>query len=183
MNGSFVRRRADDSHNAVSPVFLEQTYNADSKEESGIDGISMNATTRSKWVYTKPVTTAVSSQLKSMLHQHFANPHHEYGRAHVARDLQTVQKVVAAMLTNLFTATVVSLANISTGQQAAPDVEVDLTNVKEISVKAVSESLSGNQMTTKVVKLKTIYTQNAKAMKPKVQSTGHGKSDEVADLL
>ena len=78
MNGAFVGRRADGSHNAVSPdMLLEQTYNADAKEESGLDAIALNIAARTKWVYTKPVTAAVSAQLKSMLHLHGDNSHHE----------------------------------------------------------------------------------------------------------
>lgn len=37
MNGRFVGRRSDGSHNAVPPdMLLEQTYNADAKETSGL---------------------------------------------------------------------------------------------------------------------------------------------------
>ena len=64
MNGAFVGRRADGHHNGVSPnMLLEQTYNADAKEKSGLDGITLNIAARAKWVYTKPVTAAVSTQL------------------------------------------------------------------------------------------------------------------------
>ena len=78
LNGAFVGRRADGNHNAVSPdMLLEQTYNADAKEESGLDAIALNIAARTKWVYTKPVTAAVSAQLKSMLHLHGDNSHHE----------------------------------------------------------------------------------------------------------
>ncbi len=97
VNGAFVGRRADGHHNGVSPdMLLEQTYNADAKEESGLDGITLNAAARTEYVYTKPVTAAISAQLKSMLHLHSANPHHESGRARVTRDAETVLKVVAA---------------------------------------------------------------------------------------
>ena len=44
MKGAFVGRRADGSHNSVSlDLLLEQTYNADAKEASGHDGITLNA--------------------------------------------------------------------------------------------------------------------------------------------
>ena len=87
MNGAFVGRRSDGHHNGVSPdMLLEQTYNADAKEESGLDGITLNVAARTKWVYTKSVTAAVSAQLKSMLHLNSANPHHECGQTRVARD-------------------------------------------------------------------------------------------------
>ena len=48
--GAFVGRRA----HVVSPdMLLEQTYNADAKEESGLGGITLNVAARTKWVYTK----------------------------------------------------------------------------------------------------------------------------------
>ena len=69
LNGAFVGRRSDGYHNAVSPdMLLEQTYNADAKEKSGLDAITTNEAMRSKWVYTKHITSAASTQLKSMLH-------------------------------------------------------------------------------------------------------------------
>jgi len=38
----FVGRRATGAHNAVSPdMLLEQTYDADAKEQSGLDGITV----------------------------------------------------------------------------------------------------------------------------------------------
>ena len=66
MQGAFVRRRATDAHNAVSPdMLLEQSYNAHAKEQSGLDGITLSEATRTKWVYTKPVTASISAELKS----------------------------------------------------------------------------------------------------------------------
>ena len=60
MNGAFVGRRADGRHNFVSlDMLLEQTYNADPKEESGLGGITSNEASRTKWVYTKSITAAV----------------------------------------------------------------------------------------------------------------------------
>ena len=54
MNGAFVGRRADRHHNGVSDILLdillEQTYNADAKEESGLGGITLNVAARTKWV-------------------------------------------------------------------------------------------------------------------------------------
>ena len=46
MPGAFV-----DKHNCVSPdMLLEQTYNADAKEASGLDGITLNPAAWMKWV-------------------------------------------------------------------------------------------------------------------------------------
>ena len=66
-------------------MLLEQTYNADAKEESGPDGTTLNVAARSKWVYAKPVTAAISAELKSMLHLNTANPHHESGHKRVTK--------------------------------------------------------------------------------------------------
>ena len=42
MNGCFVGRRSAGSHNAVSPdMLLEQTYNANAKESSGLGGLTV----------------------------------------------------------------------------------------------------------------------------------------------
>jgi len=184
LNGAFVGRRADENHNAVSPdMLLEQTYNADAKEESVLDAITLNIAARTKWVYTKPVTAAVSAQLKSMLYLHGDNPHHESGQIRLARDVDTVLRVLAGMLTNPFMATATSLVNISTGQHAESEVEADLIHAKDIGLKALSDYLSGNQKKTNVVKLKTFHIQTAQAKKSKPQSAVPGKSDEVAALL
>ncbi len=66
MHGAFVGRRAAGTHNAVSPdMLLEQTYNADAKEQSGLDGITLNEAARTKWIYTKPITAAISADAAS----------------------------------------------------------------------------------------------------------------------
>ena len=83
--------------------------------ESGLYGITLNIAARTIWVYTKPVTAAIYTQLKTMLHLHSPNPHYELGAIHVARDSEMVVKVTAAMETNLFNITTTNLINISTG--------------------------------------------------------------------
>jgi len=90
--------------------------------------------------------------------------------------------VIAAIDTNPFSATLTALINISTGQHADPVVQEHLTGVKELGLKALSCSISGDQKKTSIVKLKTFHTQNAKPKK----STGQGatgKSGEVVALL
>ena len=69
-------------------MLLEQTYNADVKEESGLGGITHNEAARTKWVYTKSVTAAVSNQLKTMLHLYSEtdNLHDEAGETRVKGD-------------------------------------------------------------------------------------------------
>ncbi|KAJ4932499.1 hypothetical protein JOQ06_010919 [Pogonophryne albipinna] len=141
---------ADGNHNGVSPdMLLEQTYNADAKEASGLDGITLNRAARMKWVYTKPLTAAISAELKSTLHLHSSSPHHESGWSHVKRDAEMVVKVMAAVETNPFTTATPSLINISTGECADPTVKDNLS-VKAVGLKALSESLSSDQKKTSV---------------------------------
>ena len=66
-------------------MLLEQTFNADAKEDGGLFGITMNAAARCKWMYTKPITADVSSRLMGMLHlnSEIDNPHHEAGLSRV----------------------------------------------------------------------------------------------------
>ena len=105
MHGCFVARRSSGSHNAVSPdMILEQTYNADAKEESGLDGIADNDAARSKWILTKPITAEVSSKLKDMLnvHQTSCHNHHENHPSCILRDLQFVENIIACIHSNPF---------------------------------------------------------------------------------
>ena len=95
-----MSRRSDGHYNVVSlDMLLEQTYNADAKEESGLGGITCNYSARIKWVYTKSVTAAVRNQLKAMLHLNSEtdNPHHEAGETIVKRDAEMVNHVMAAI--------------------------------------------------------------------------------------
>ena len=66
-------------------MLLEQTYNADAKEDSGLGGITRNESARTKWVYTKSITAAGSNQLKAMLplNSETDNPYHEAGETRV----------------------------------------------------------------------------------------------------
>ncbi len=117
-----------------------------------------------------------------MLHLTTSHPHHESGPTRVARDAEMVQKVITAIETNPFSATMTALVNISTGQHADAIVQEHLTGVKELGLKALSSSISGDQKKTTIVKLKTFHTQNAKAKKSTGKSAT-GKSDEVTALL
>ena len=59
------RRRAKGAHNSVLlDLLLRQTYNADVKEASSLDGITLEELAQNKWVFTKPLTAAVSAELK-----------------------------------------------------------------------------------------------------------------------
>ena len=184
VRGAFVSRRSDGHHNAVSPdMLLEQTYNADAKEESGLGGITRNEAARTKWVYTKSVTAAVSNQLKAMLHLNSEtdNPHHEAGETRVKRDAEMVNHVMAAIDINPFRITSEYLINIHTGQNADPEVHHDLTNVENIGMKALSVSLNSDKKTTTTVKLKTFHSQSL--AKPNGKRGMATKSDEVSALL
>ena len=144
------------SPQGVSPdMLLEQTYNADAKDKTSIDGITLNFAARTIWVYTKPVTAAVSTQLETMLHIHTSNP----------------QGISSNMI------------NISTWQCADNAVKDNLIREKELGLQELSDSISGDQQKTTAVRLKTFYTQNASRKKYKHQPAGPRKNDEVAALL
>ncbi|XP_033935957.1 uncharacterized protein [Pseudochaenichthys georgianus] len=133
----------------------EQTYIADAKEASGLDGITLNRAARMKWVNTKPLTTAISAEPKSTLHFHSSSPYHESGWSCVNMDAEMVVKVMAAVETNPFTT---ALINISTGECADATVKDNLTSVKAIGLKALSELLSSDQKKACAVKLNTFHT-------------------------
>ena len=184
MAGAFVGRRTNGHHNAVSPdMLLEQTYNADAKEASGLGGITQNTAACTKWIYTKSVTAAVSSQLKAMLHlnSETENPHHESGQTRVSRDAELVSNVMAAVESNPFMTSSPQLINIATGQHAQSEVQHDLTHVKAIGHQALAKSVENLQKKTSTVRLNTFQTQN-KAKKSGKTITP-GKSDEVTALL
>ena len=125
------------------------------QDKTGLDGITLNIAARTKWVYTKPVTAAVSTQVKTMSHLHTSNPQ--------------------GIPTNMI--------NISTWQCADNAVKDNLIREKELELQELSDSISGDQQKTTAVRLKTFYTQNASTKKSKHQPAGPRKSDEVAALL
>lgn len=183
LDGAFVGRRSAGEHNAVSPdMLLEQTYNADAKEASGLDGITLNKGARTKWVYTKHITAAVSAELKTMMHLNNAQPHHESSAKRVSHDIELVIKMLAAIETNPFTSQSKNLVNISTGQCADDAVKTHLTSVKELGTQALNSALKNNQPATVKVKLQTFYTQNLKPKKTRAKAVA-GKGDEVSALL
>ncbi|KAK1901877.1 O-methyltransferase cnsE [Dissostichus eleginoides] len=163
-------------------MLLEQTYNADAKETSGLNGITLNRAARMKWVYTKPLTAAISLELKFMLHLHSSSPHHESGWSRVNRDAEMLVKIMAAVETNPFTTAATFLINISTGECADPTVKDNLTGLKALS-ESLSESLSSDQKKTSVVKLNTFHTQNRMKPKKSGKTFAPGKSNEVTALL
>lgn len=183
MEGSFVGRHAAGEHNGVSPdMLLEQTFNADAKEASGLDGITLNKAARSKWVYTKPITASVSAELRSMLHLNSTQPHHESGPKRVAHDNELVTKIVAAIEVNPYTSTSMNLINITSGECADDTVKNHLTSVKELGTKALNDALESKKSATVKVNLQTFHTQNQKPKKTKTKASA-GKSEEVSALL
>jgi len=84
---------------------------------------------------------SISAALESMLHLTTSNPHHEFGPTRVARDAEIVLKVIAAIDTNPFSATMTALVNISTGQLADPVVQEHLRGVNQLGLKALSCSI------------------------------------------
>jgi len=162
-------------------MLLEQTYNADAKEESGLDGITQNEAACTKWVYTKAVTAAVSYQLKSMLHlnKETENPHHEASATRVTRDAALVLSVMEEVKSNPFTNATSHLINIFTGQHASPETQKQLTEVKQIGLMALSDALTSRQTKASAVKLQTFQGDRKKGKK----KVSLGKSDEVAAFL
>lgn len=133
--GCFVARRSPGAHNAVSPdIILEQTYNADAKEDSGLEGIAENPNARMKWVLTKPIGAEMSAKLKDMLKLHSTTllHHHESGSANIVRDLQLVENAQASMQWYPFSTDAESLMNIIDETNAKPSVQKHLTDVNEI---------------------------------------------------
>lgn len=105
MNGCFVGRRSDGSHNAVSlDMLLEQTYNADAKETNDLRGLILKPAAHTKWVTTKAITASVSTRYRAMLHLNSAseNPHHDPGHSKVQRDIALVASVLATVEQNPF---------------------------------------------------------------------------------
>lgn len=98
---------------------------------------------------TKLLTAAISAELNFMLHLHSSSLHHKSGWSHVTRDAKMVDKVMAAVESNPFTAITPSLMNILTGQ-CNSTVKDNVTNVKVIGLKTLSESLSSDQKKTSV---------------------------------
>ena len=87
INGVFAGRRAEGTHNSVSlDLLLGQTYNADPKEASSLDCITLKGSAQNKLVFTKPLTAAVSAELKSMLILHNSNQHLESGQSRFMKD-------------------------------------------------------------------------------------------------
>ena len=185
LNGNFVARRTSGIHNAVSPdMLLEQTYNADAKEVSGLDAITTNESARTKWVYTKPLTAAASFQLKCMLDldNETMNLHHEAGKAKVVSDAALVERVIECFDENPFTADHERLVNISTGQVASDEVQAHLTSVKEIGQLALDNAIKEKSEKKTIVKLNTFHTQDKKS-KVSSRKQAPTKSKEVTALL
>ena len=84
------------------------------KEKSGVDGIMLNKAEHARWLYTKPLTAAVSSKLKNMSHLHYSTLRHESGSTQVARDTATILGVIWSIQKTPFKITGKSLVNIST---------------------------------------------------------------------
>ena len=172
--GCFVARRSAGSHNAVSPdMLLEQTYNADAKEESGLDGITDNPAARTKWVLTKPVTAAASAELKNMLGSSSSNASapHESGPACVMRDIKFVENVMALVKKNPFSEMGSSvLMNVVDGTHADTKVQHDLTNIKEAEQKKLDETIGTVLPKTSKMALHTFHSQTSQKKKQKQPS-------------
>ena len=85
-------------------MLLEQTYNADAEESSGLRGLTLIPSAPTKWVTTKAITASVSTRYRAMLLLNSAseNPHHESGHSKVQRDIDLVTSVLATAEQNPF---------------------------------------------------------------------------------
>ncbi len=131
----------------------------------------------------KVIHCSNTAELKSILHLNSAYLHHKSGEARVTRDVDMVNKDMAAMGSNQFASKSTTLIHIATGQHAEPKVIENLINTREIGMKVLSDSIDSDNGITAKVKLQTFHTQNAKPTKTKGQTAPLGKSDEVVTLL
>ena len=172
--GDFTIRRAEGRHNGVSPdMVLEQTYNNDLKQKQGLCGITLNPLARTKYLYTKPITAALSGKLKRMLNLEMrpdnVTMHHDGGLSQIAKDGSAVQcalqKIDESMVNPFTQATAGGLLNISTGELAPTEVCWDLTHVKEIGEKTIKTCLDTGGATLQRVQLKTFDSHTDKTSK------------------
>ena len=121
-------------------MILEQTYNADAKEVCGLDGITTNEAARNKWVYTKLITSAISAQLRGMLHLDQEPSSDSQAQRH--KDSRLLMLMLCAVKTDPFKSIdSPELINIQTGVIAAPGVQKDLTSIESIGQKAVKAAI------------------------------------------
>lgn len=133
--GNFVVRRTKGRFNAVpTDMALEQTYNKDVKESaSGLTGITLDDKARTKWLYTKPVTSAISSQFKDMLDlknspKEFS--HHDEGSQSLIAETANCMK----QMINPFTIKGSDLINIASGEKASDEIRNDLTKTEQVDI-------------------------------------------------
>ena len=145
-DGKFVVRRSNGQGNAVSPdLALEQTYNKDVKEKSGLSGITLNDAARNKWIYTKPALSACSSKYKDMIGMSSTTSSHHHKHEGKASKVQEAVKVIGSEVINPFQHNSQELVNIVTGEKASKEAQRDLTSLEKIGMDAISKSLSKNE--------------------------------------
>ena len=156
MKGHFVvRRRAGSFNGVATDMALEQTYNRDAKEShSGLTGITLDVKARTKWLYTKPISSEVSSQFKEMINVTHPDEthHHQEGKL---EEVTRILKCIRESMTNPFKSNSTELLNIATGQTATERILHDLTHVEEIGKKAMDACHEGNSQKVCKVKLHT----------------------------
>lgn len=168
MKGHFVVRRKTGSFNAVpTDMALEQTYNRDAKEShSGLTGITLDAKARTKWLYTKPVSSEASTQFKQMMKIAPINKssrHHEEGKPDAVTEI--IRSITQNMI-NPFQVKSAELFNIATGQTATAVIRHDLTHVEQIGNDAVDKCLKDKSRKVCKVKLHTFHDMQSKQKQP-----------------
>lgn len=106
--------------------------------------------------------------------------HHEAGDTRVIRNEEQVLNIIQSVYENPFISESDHLINIVTREHAQPDVQTDLTHVKEIRHNAVIHTIVGQEK--KVVKLNTFHTQHKQPNKLRNQQPAK-QCNEMAALL
>ena len=150
----------------------------------GLDGKTLTGPASEKWVYTKLTLSAVSAQLKEMLHmQSDSVQHNESGHSRVVKDGDVVEKVRAAIETDIFVPDTQQLINISTGKCTSPWYPKICTTSRESSVLRLCRMhlvVTQQKRLSISSTLSTLRTKRKKSSNKKAPLSG--RSEEVTAL-
>ncbi|CAH1796874.1 unnamed protein product [Owenia fusiformis] len=144
MDGNFTVHRTEGSFNGCwTDLALEQTYNKDGKSVL-FKGITQEPAARDKYIKTVPYLTAVSEDVKAMVHMESFNYRETVDTDKSSlEDLNCVKRIRETILTDMinpFDADCSdnnSLLNISTGEKCK---STDLAFVAEKAIEAIKEA-------------------------------------------
>ena len=168
MQGHFAVHRTPGSFNGIwTDLAIEQTYNRDGKI-SILKGILQSLAAREKYIKTAPLLTAVSEQVRSIVHMNTGiSAHHgdsDASRTFTEAKVNDIIYVVTRKMINPFVHQSNELVNVSSGEVAPSK---DIIRTKEIGIAAIEEAKQGGKL--KLPKLATFATQKLK----KKQSKSH----------